>query len=99
MADDINETSTKTLEVTNLANQLLQKLIPEVQQTADHIAEVVTTAAKLLRNIEQVNISVQGLNETSQHNSVSAEQLATGTAALNERAKGFERLMHFFKTT
>jgi methyl-accepting chemotaxis protein len=97
-ADDISETSNKTLNTTNQANQLLQKLIPEVQQTANYIAEVVASANEQLRNIEQVNISVQELNETSQQNSVSAEELATGANALNERAKGFETLMGFFKT-
>lgn len=63
--DDINEISAKKQKATNLANQLLQKLIPEVQQTPDYIAEVVTTTGERLRNIEQVNISVQALNETS----------------------------------
>jgi len=96
-ADDISEISSKTLNATNQANQLLQKLIPEVQQTAEYISEVVATATEQLRNIEQVNISVQELNETSQQNSVSAEQLATGSEALSERAKGFEKLIMYFK--
>lgn len=97
-ADDINDTSSKTLETTNRANQLLQKLIPEVQQTAEYITEIVATATEQLRNIEQVNTSVQGLNEMSQQNSMSAEKLTAGAAALDERAKGFETLMRFFRT-
>ncbi len=96
-ADEISTLSTHTANVTNQANQLLQKLIPEVQRTAELIDEVVATATEQRKNIEIVNISVQELNEMSQQNANAAEGLASGGDELNEQAKGFIELIKFFK--
>ncbi len=97
-ADDIGETANRTLETTNIANKLLQKLIPEVQQTSEYMADIATASSEQGQNLEQVNLSIQEINETSQQSSVSAEELAKGAIVLTERTKGFDTLMHFFKT-
>ncbi len=97
-AHDIGKTANSALDTTNQAGKLLQKLIPEVQQTSEYMAEIVTTASVQLLHIEQVNLSVQEVGETSQRSSVSAEELANGANVLKVRTNSFEILMHFFKT-
>ena len=96
-ADEISALSSQTVMVTSQAYTMLQKLIPEVRQTANLIEEVVAIANEQRHSMDQVNIAVQELNQVSQENAVAAEELASGTAALNEQAKGFLGMISFFK--
>ena len=96
-ADEISALSNKTVKVTSQANKLLQKLIPEVKQTADLIQEVAAIASEQLKNMDTVNISIQELNQVSQQNAVAAEELSTGAETLNEQAKSFLTTISFFR--
>lgn len=96
-ADEISSLSSRTLSVTQQANSLLYKLIPNVQKTADMIDEVMATSTEQRTNMDQINTSIQELNNSSQENSVAAEQLATGAESLKEHAGGFFDLIKFFK--
>lgn len=95
-ADEISTLSGKTVKVTSQANVLLQKLIPEVRQTALLIQEVLAIADEQLKSMDSVNIAIQELNQVSQENAVAAEELATGSETLNEQAKNFLSQVSFF---
>lgn len=96
-ADEISSLSQQTINTTSQANLLLQKLIPEVQRTAELIEEVVAIATEQQKNIETVNISIQELNDASQQNANAAEELAAGGDHLNDQAHDFRELIKYFK--
>ncbi len=97
-AHDIGETANSAYHTSNKAAKLLQNLIPEVQETSANMADIITKASVQLQYIEQVNLSVQEIGETSQRNSVSAEELTKGANVLTERTNSFDTLMRFFIT-
>jgi methyl-accepting chemotaxis protein len=95
-ADEISALASRTVKVTSQANVLLQKLTPEVKQTAQLIQEVVAIATEQMQGMDQVNISIQELNQVSQENAVAAEELASGSDALQEQAKNFLSTISYF---
>jgi methyl-accepting chemotaxis protein len=96
-ADDISYLSNRTVKTTQESNRLLQKLIPDVNQTSKLIQDIAKLTSEQLANMDQINISIQELNLVSQENSVAAEELATGAEALNEQSKQFEESINYFR--
>ncbi len=96
-ADDISFLSNRTVKTTQESNRLLQKLIPDVNQTSKLIQDIAKLTSEQLANMDQINISIQELNLVSQENSVAAEELATGAESLNEQSKQFEGSITYFR--
>ena len=96
-ADEISKISDNTHKVTSLANDLLQKLIPQVKQTASLVGEVLSLTKEQQTNMGQVNVSLQELNHVSQKNAASAEELSAAGEILSDQADGFNTLTDYFK--
>lgn len=96
-ADEISKISDNTHKVTSLANDLLQKLIPQVKQTASLVGEVLSLTKEQQTNMGQVNVSLQELNHVSQKNAASAEELSAAGEILSDQADGFNTLTGYFK--
>jgi methyl-accepting chemotaxis protein len=96
-ADDIGKISTNSLNVTSQANTLIQKLIPQVKQTAALVEEVLAITKEQQSNMGQVNASLQELNQVSQQNAASAEELSAASEILSDQSDGFNNLTGYFK--
>lgn len=96
-ADDIGKISTNSLNVTSQANTLIQKLIPQVKQTAALVEEVLAITKEQQSNMGQVNASLQELNQVSQQNAASAEELSAASEILSDQSDGFNQLTGYFK--
>jgi methyl-accepting chemotaxis protein len=96
-ADDISFITTKTLNITVQSNNLLQKIIPQVKQTASLVEEVLATIREQQKNMSQVNASVQELNQVSQKNAAAAEELSSAAELLTEQSDTFSSLISYFK--
>jgi methyl-accepting chemotaxis protein len=96
-ADEISQISDRTYKTTQQATETILNLIPVIQETSTLIDDVASTASEQALHVDQVNISIQELNETCQKNAVSAEQLATGSQVLTQNAQGFKELIQYFE--
>ncbi len=96
-ADEISQISDRTFKTTHQATETILNLIPIIKETSTLIDDVASTSTEQALHIDQVNISIQELNETCQKNAVSAEQLSTGSQTLTANAKGFKELIQYFE--
>ncbi len=96
-ADEITKISKKTVQATFSANQTIQDLIPAIQETGTLIQNVAEISGEQTQSVEQVNISVQQLNQNSQENAAIAEELSASAGTLCDQADEFKSRIRFFK--
>ncbi len=82
---------------TTEANQLLLKIIPEMIKATALVQEI--SAASIEQNnwVEQVNISLQSINQNTQDNATTAEELSRKAEMLTEHANSLNKTISYFK--
>ena len=94
---EINELSAKSKTVSQLAGKILEKLIPEINENAKLVKNIVTASQEQQNNVEVINLSVQQLTEVTNENSASAEEMSASAEQLSEQAKQLKDLIATFK--
>ena len=96
-ADEIIELSNDVVSATNLTNQLIADLIPDIQKNSELMDEVTASSNEQISDIESINLSVQELNNSSQQSVVVSERLAKGSQNLTEQHKQLIDAISYFK--
>lgn len=96
-ASEISELSAETVEISGTAGQMLEKLVPNIQQTADLVQEI--SAATREQNIgaEQINESIRELDRVIQQNASAAGQAASTSDELASRSSDLRSAIGYFK--
>jgi len=87
-ADEIDEISVNTVNVSKESGVLLSELIPEIQKTAALIQEIAAASSEQDLGAQQVNQAIIQLSSVTQQNSAASEQLAA--AARNLEVLSFQ---------
>ncbi len=97
-AAEIGELSVSTLQVSEEAGAMLQRLVPDIRRTAELVGEISAACREQSIGIEQINQAIQQLDQVTQANAgaanemtATAEHLSGEASSLNERA-GFFKL-------
>ncbi|MBS1871696.1 MAG: hypothetical protein JSU00_00680 [Acidobacteria bacterium] len=95
-AGEINLLSTSTVTVAETAGKMLEKLVPDIQKTADLVQEI--SAASNEQNIgaQQINQALQQLQTVIQQNAAAAEEMASTSEELSSQADQMLSSMNFF---
>ncbi len=96
-ANEIISLSQKGSEVSEKARELMNKNLPEIQKTSHLIQEITAASLEQKSGSMQVNESVQLLNNVTQTNAASSEELASNAEELTAKAKHLRELISFFK--
>ncbi|MBI4979342.1 MAG: methyl-accepting chemotaxis protein [Spirochaetes bacterium] len=110
-AGEIGMLSKKSVGVAEKAGEMLSKLVPDIQKTAELVAEISAASseqnngAKQINNaiqqvntvVQQVNGAVQQLSSVVQQNSANAEEVASTAEELNAQASQMQDATAFFK--
>ncbi|MBI9065994.1 MAG: hypothetical protein JEZ09_01800 [Salinivirgaceae bacterium] len=83
--------------ISSKAKELLNKNLPEMQKTNELIREITASSMEQESGAMQINESVQGLNNITQQNAASAEELSASAGVLVERSSRLTELISFFK--
>ncbi|HEY4787691.1 MAG TPA: methyl-accepting chemotaxis protein, partial [Bacteroidales bacterium] len=75
-AVEIEQLAKESLSLTDEASQLMNGIIPEVQKTSKLVQEIANASAEQNNGAQQVNDSILSMNEITQFNAISAEQLS-----------------------
>ncbi|MEK6794815.1 MAG: methyl-accepting chemotaxis protein [Spirochaetota bacterium] len=75
-AAEIEQLSKSSVEVSQHAGELLVKLVPDIQRTAELVAEISAASAEQSNGAKQINMSVQQVNTVVQQISASAQQIS-----------------------
>ncbi len=96
-AAEINELSNSSLGVAETAGQLLKKLVPDIERTADLVQEIAAASAEQSSGASQVNQALQQLDTVTQQNASAAEQLASTAEELSAQSEVLQNVIGFFK--
>lgn len=75
-AAEIGELSGSSVEIADKAGDMLSKLVPDIQKTAELVAEINAASGEQANGAQQINTAIQQLNSVVQQNASSAEELA-----------------------
>ncbi|MCL2520134.1 MAG: methyl-accepting chemotaxis protein [Spirochaetaceae bacterium] len=98
-AAEISELSKNGLTLAQSAGELINAIVPQIQQTAQLIREVAVAGKEQRNSIEQFDKMMQLDIETTQRNASSSEELSASAELLKEQAKKLKGMMAFFKVS
>jgi methyl-accepting chemotaxis protein len=75
---------------------MLTKLVPDIQKTAELVAEINGASAEQSKGIQQVNTAIQQFNQVVQSNASASEELASTSEELSSQAEELKSRLAFF---
>ncbi|MDM8555309.1 methyl-accepting chemotaxis protein [Desulfococcaceae bacterium HSG7] len=96
-ANEIIKLSVTSVGTSQKAGDMLAKLLPDIQKTAEMIQEISATSKEQTLGVEQVNQSVQQLDLVIQQNTSVSEQMAVTSDELATQAEQLHTTIEFFK--
>ncbi|MBU1229124.1 MAG: cache domain-containing protein [Proteobacteria bacterium] len=96
-AGEISELSSSTVGISEKAGQMLTKLVPDIQRTADLVQEMAAATGEQNIGVEQINKAIQQLDHVSQENAASSEEMASTSEELSGQAQHLQETMGFFR--
>jgi methyl-accepting chemotaxis protein len=96
-AKEIRELSSSSVEIAEDAGQMLNKMVPDIQKTAELVQEIAAASREQNSGAEQVNKAVQQLDQVIQQNATASEELSSTAEELSSQAQQLQDTMAFFK--
>lgn len=92
--DDLTKTS---LEVARHAWELLEKLVPEFQETSMLVKEISASGREQKVGADLINNAVQSMVQVTNQNSAASEELASSSEELAAQAETLKETVSFFR--
>ena len=96
-AAEISELSTTSVEVATQAGEMLAKIVPDIQKTADLVQEISAASREQNAGAEQINLAIQQLDEVIQQNASASEEMAATSEELASQADQLQQGVAFFR--
>lgn len=96
-AVQIIELSKSTIREAENAGHLLDELGPDVQKSFNLVREISSSSAEQRSGAEQINAALAQLNQVTQQNASSSEELASASNNFNVQAGKLKETVSFFK--
>jgi methyl-accepting chemotaxis protein/putative methionine-R-sulfoxide reductase with GAF domain len=96
-AGEINHLSSTTVKVAEKAGEMLEKLVPHIQHTAELVQEITAASNEQNAGVTQINTALQQLQGVIQDNASSAEEMAATSEELTGQAEQMLATVNFFK--
>jgi methyl-accepting chemotaxis protein len=97
-AGEINQLSGTTVKVSERAGEMLTKLVPDIQKTAELVQEITAASKEQDTGAEQINTALQQLEKVIQQNASASEELAATTEQLTAQSEQLVSTLTFFRT-
>jgi len=96
-AGEISKLSVSSVNVAEQAGQMLAKLVPDIQRTAELVQEITASSREQSGGADQMNVSIQQLNQVVQQNASAAEEMSATAEELATQAGQLQTAISFFK--
>ncbi|MEW6659136.1 MAG: methyl-accepting chemotaxis protein [Thermodesulfobacteriota bacterium] len=96
-AGEINKLSASSVEVAERAGEMLVKIVPDIQKTADLVQEINAASNEQRSGANQINGAIQQLDQVIQQNSAASEEMASTAEELLSQAEQLQNTIAFFK--
>ncbi|WP_243544772.1 methyl-accepting chemotaxis protein [Pseudodesulfovibrio tunisiensis] len=95
-AAEISELSVSSVDIADKAGQMLEKLVPDIQRTAELVQEITAASNEQNSGAEQINKAIQELDSVIQQNASASEEMASTSEELAGQSEMLQRTMSFF---
>lgn len=96
-AGEISQLSASSMEVAENAGEMLSKLVPNIQKTAELIQEISAGGNEQSAGAGQINKAIQQLDQVIQQNAGASEEMASTSQELASQAEMLRETISFFK--
>ena len=96
-AGEISKLSVSSVNVAEQAGQMLAKLVPDIQKTAELVQEITASSREQSGGADQINVSIQQMNQVVQQNAGAAEEMASTAEELSSQADQLQSAISYFK--
>jgi methyl-accepting chemotaxis protein len=97
-AKEISDLSNSSVDIAEKAGEMLGKLVPDIQKTAELVAEINAASGEQANGIQQINSAIQQLNTVVQQNASAAEELTATAEELSSQTESMQGSIIFLKT-
>jgi methyl-accepting chemotaxis protein len=98
-AEEINELASSSLDISEKAGEMLKTLVPNIQKTAELVQEISAASGEQRIGAEQVNKAIQQLDQITQQNAITAEQMSSTAEEFARQASQLQQMIAFFRVT
>ena len=96
-AREISTLSTSSVEVAERAGEMLARIVPDIQRTAELVSEINAASNEQNTGSEQINKAIQQLDQVIQQNASGTEEIASTAEELAGQAAQLQDTIAFFK--
>ncbi|MBZ0156484.1 MAG: methyl-accepting chemotaxis protein [Alphaproteobacteria bacterium] len=95
-AGEISQLSSSSVQVAERAGEMLAKLVPDIQKTAELVQEISAASREQDAGAEQINKAIQQLDQVVQQNASASEEMASTAEELSSQAEQLQGSIGFF---
>jgi methyl-accepting chemotaxis protein len=96
-AREISELSASSVDVAERAGEMLAKILPGIQKTAELVQEINAASKEQDTGADQINKAIQQLDQVIQQNASAAEEMASTAEELSSQAEQLQSTVAFFR--
>ena len=96
-AAEISTLSGETVQVATEAGEMLNRLVPDIQKTAELISEISAACREQDIGASQINEAIQQLDKVTQQNAGASEEMSATSEELAAQAEELQASIAFFK--
>jgi methyl-accepting chemotaxis protein len=95
-AQEIGELAESSVRMAESAGKLLDTIVPSIKLTSDLVQEITAASEEQSSGVGQINTAMDLLNQITQQNASSSEELAATSEEMSGQAAQLQELMAFF---
>ncbi|MBN2161684.1 MAG: methyl-accepting chemotaxis protein [Pontiellaceae bacterium] len=96
-AGEIGSLSSSSVAIAERAGQMLDKLVPDIQKTAELVQEISAASSEQTKGVEQINTAIQQLDTVTQQTASGVEEMSATSEELSAQAQQLQDVISFFK--
>jgi methyl-accepting chemotaxis protein len=96
-AAEISKLSTSSVDVAERAGEMLGRIVPDIQKTAELVQEINAASNEQNTGAEQINKAIQQLDQVIQQNASATEETASTSEELSSQSEQLLEAIGFFK--
>lgn len=98
-AKEVGGLAANSVTVAEHSGKMLDELVPAIRKTAELVQEVAAASREQSSGVTQINTAMSQVDQVTQRNASSAEELSSTAEELASQAEGLQTLMNSFRVS
>ncbi|WP_189472988.1 methyl-accepting chemotaxis protein [Litchfieldella qijiaojingensis] len=96
-AQEISGLSGDTVKAAQSAGEMLSKLVPDIQKTAELVSEISAASNEQNTGASQINVAIQQLDKVTRQNTSAVEEMSATAEELSSQAEQLQAAIGYFR--